>query len=58
VDGEPLLDELPRSSPADFGASLRRLADLPMRAVYGGHGPVFGHDRAQAIIADYFASRA
>jgi glyoxylase-like metal-dependent hydrolase (beta-lactamase superfamily II) len=58
VDGEPLLDELPRSSPADFAASLRRLADLPMRAVYGGHGPVFGHDRAQAIIADYLASRA
>ncbi len=58
VDGEPLLDELPRSSATDFAASLRRLADLPVRAVYGGHGPVFGHDRAQAIIADYFASRA
>jgi hypothetical protein len=29
-----------------------------VRAVYGGHGPVFGHDRAQAIIAEYFASRA
>ena len=57
VDGEPLLDELPRSSPADFAASLRRLADLPMRAVYGGHGPVFGYDRARAIIADYLASR-
>jgi glyoxylase-like metal-dependent hydrolase (beta-lactamase superfamily II) len=58
VDGEPLLDELPRSSPTDFAASLRRLAALPIRAVYGGHGPVFGHDRARAIIADYLASRA
>jgi len=57
VDGEPLLDELPRSSPADFGTSLRRLADLPMRSVYAGHGPVFGRDRAHAIIADYLASR-
>jgi glyoxylase-like metal-dependent hydrolase (beta-lactamase superfamily II) len=57
VDGEPLLDELPRSSPADFAVSLRRLADLPVRAVYAGHGPVFGHDRAQSIIADYLASR-
>lgn len=57
VDGEPLLDGLPRSSPADFATSLRRVADLPMRAVYGGHGPVFGRDRAHAIIADYLASR-
>jgi glyoxylase-like metal-dependent hydrolase (beta-lactamase superfamily II) len=58
VDGEPLLDELPRSSPADFAVSLRRLADLPMRAVYGGHGPVFGRARAHAIIAGYLASRS
>ena len=57
VDGEALQDDVPRSNPADFAVSLRRLADLPMRAVYGGHGPVFGHDRAQAIIADYLASR-
>jgi glyoxylase-like metal-dependent hydrolase (beta-lactamase superfamily II) len=57
VDGEPLQDDVPRSNPADFAVSLRRLADLPMRAIYGGHGPVFGHDRAQAIIADYLASR-
>jgi glyoxylase-like metal-dependent hydrolase (beta-lactamase superfamily II) len=57
VDGEPLLDELPRSSPADFAASLRRVADLPLRAVYAGHGPVFGHHRAHEIIADYLASR-
>jgi glyoxylase-like metal-dependent hydrolase (beta-lactamase superfamily II) len=57
VDGEPLLDELPRSSPADFAASLRRLAELPVRAIYGGHGPVFGRRRAHEIIADYLASR-
>ena len=58
VDGEPLLDELPRSSPVDFAASLRRLADLPLSAVYGGHGPVFGHRRAHEIIREYLASRA
>lgn len=57
VDGEPLLDELPRSSPADFAASLRRLTDLPLRTVYAGHGPVFGHRRAHEIIAGYLASR-
>jgi glyoxylase-like metal-dependent hydrolase (beta-lactamase superfamily II) len=57
VDGEPLLDELPRSSPADFAASLRRLADFPIRSIYAGHGPVFGRARALDIIADYLASR-
>ena len=57
VDGEPLLDELPRSSPADFAASLRRLADLPIRRVFAGHGPVFGRDRAHQIIGDYLNSR-
>lgn len=57
VDGEPLLDELPRSSPADFAASLRRLRELPLDTVLAGHGPVFGRSRAQAIIADYLASR-
>jgi glyoxylase-like metal-dependent hydrolase (beta-lactamase superfamily II) len=55
VDGEPLLDQLPRSSPADFAASLRRLADLPLRTVYAGHGPVFGRHRAHEIMADYLA---
>jgi glyoxylase-like metal-dependent hydrolase (beta-lactamase superfamily II) len=58
VDGEPLLDELPRSSPADFAASLRRLADLPLRRVFAGHGPVFGRTRAHTIIGDYLASRS
>ncbi len=57
VDGEPLLDQLPRSSPADFAASLRRLAELPVRTVYGGHGPVIGRRRAHEIIADYLARR-
>ena len=57
VDGEPLQDWVPRASPADFAASLRRLADLPLRTVYAGHGPVFGNRRAREIITDYLASR-
>jgi glyoxylase-like metal-dependent hydrolase (beta-lactamase superfamily II) len=57
VEGEPLLDELPRSNPADFAASLRRLRELPLDTVLGGHGPVFGRNRAHEIIADYLASR-
>jgi len=56
VDGEPLLDQLPRSSPADFAASLRRLAGMPLTTVYGGHGPVFGRRRAGEIIMDYLAA--
>jgi glyoxylase-like metal-dependent hydrolase (beta-lactamase superfamily II) len=57
VDGEPLLDELPRSSPADFAVSLRRLAELPLHVAFAGHGPVIGRDRALEIIADYLAAR-
>lgn len=57
VEGEPLLDQLPRSSPADFASSLRRIAGLPMASVYGGHGPVFGRRRAHEIIRDYLAGR-
>jgi glyoxylase-like metal-dependent hydrolase (beta-lactamase superfamily II) len=57
VDGEPLLDELPRSSPADFAASLRRLRELPFETVLAGHGPVVGRSRAHEIIADYLTSR-
>lgn len=57
VDGEPLQDELPRSSTADFAASLRRLRDLPVHTVLGGHGPVFGRGRAHEIIAGFLAAR-
>jgi glyoxylase-like metal-dependent hydrolase (beta-lactamase superfamily II) len=57
VDGEPLLDALPRSSPADFAASLRRLREVPFDTVLAGHGPVFGRNRAHEIIADYLAER-
>ena len=57
VDGEPLLDELPRSDKADYAASLRRLGGLPVTTVLGGHGPPFGTERAHDIIADYLASR-
>jgi glyoxylase-like metal-dependent hydrolase (beta-lactamase superfamily II) len=57
VDGEPLLDELPRSSKTDFAASLWRLRDLPVDTVLAGHGPLFGRGRAHKIIADYLASR-
>jgi glyoxylase-like metal-dependent hydrolase (beta-lactamase superfamily II) len=57
VDGEPLQDELPRSSASDFAASLRRLRELPLQTVLGGHGPVFGRGRAHQIIADYLVTR-
>jgi glyoxylase-like metal-dependent hydrolase (beta-lactamase superfamily II) len=57
VDGEPLLDELPRSSKPDFAASLRRLEYLPADTILAGHGPLLGRDRAREIIAGYLASR-
>jgi glyoxylase-like metal-dependent hydrolase (beta-lactamase superfamily II) len=57
VDGEPLLDELPRSNPADFVRSLRRLRELPVRHIHAGHGPSFGQKRMLQITADYLRRR-
>jgi hypothetical protein len=38
-------------------ASLRRLRDLPVRMVLGGHGPVVGPDRFVAAIDAELATR-
>ncbi len=57
VDGEPLLDQLPRSSPADYAASLRALRELPVRSVHAGHGLSFDRTRMLEIAGDYLRRR-
>jgi glyoxylase-like metal-dependent hydrolase (beta-lactamase superfamily II) len=52
-----LLDELPESSIPDYVESMRRLADLPVRIVHGGHDPSFGRDRLTELVRDYLARR-
>jgi hypothetical protein len=36
---------------------MKRLRDLPVRVVHGGHEPSFGRERMVAIIDSYLQSR-
>ena len=49
----PLLDELEGSDVAAYVATMRRLRDLPVTVVHGGHEPSFGRERLVAICTDY-----
>jgi glyoxylase-like metal-dependent hydrolase (beta-lactamase superfamily II) len=53
-----LLDELAESNIADYVRSMRRLRDLPVRRVHGGHDDSFGRDRLLELIDEYVARRA
>ncbi|WP_170335418.1 MBL fold metallo-hydrolase [Ruegeria arenilitoris] len=53
-DGD-LLDTLYHSDPEQFKASLRRVQELPLRTIHGGHYPSFGKQRLSEIIEGYFS---
>lgn len=53
----PLFDFLPESSIPDYVETMRRLRDVPVEVVHGGHDPSFGRERMLAIIDDYIATR-
>jgi glyoxylase-like metal-dependent hydrolase (beta-lactamase superfamily II) len=50
----PLIDGLPNNRRADYGDSLRRLLDMPVRVVHAGHDPSFDRNRLIALANDYF----
>jgi glyoxylase-like metal-dependent hydrolase (beta-lactamase superfamily II) len=52
-----LLDELPESNIPDYVASMRRLRDLDVRVVHGGHDDSFGPERLLELVDDYVARR-
>jgi glyoxylase-like metal-dependent hydrolase (beta-lactamase superfamily II) len=52
-----LVDELHHSSIADYCATMRRLIDLEVTIVHGGHDQPFGAERLAAIAADYLQRR-
>ncbi len=54
----PLLDELDDSNIVDYCATMRRLLELPVNVVHGGHDPSFGRDRLRAIARSYLERRA
>lgn len=51
----PLIWDGPGMSVADYAATLRRIAALPVRRVHGGHDPSFGAARLREIVAHYLA---
>ena len=51
----PLLYEGRGMDVGDYARSLRRLRELPVRAVHAGHDPSFGRERLLQIIDDYLA---
>jgi glyoxylase-like metal-dependent hydrolase (beta-lactamase superfamily II) len=54
----PLLDELGTSDIDQYLATMRRLRDLPVEVVHGGHEPSFGRTRLVEICDAYLRARA
>jgi glyoxylase-like metal-dependent hydrolase (beta-lactamase superfamily II) len=49
----PLIDGLPENRRAEYGGSLRRLLELPVRVVHAGHDPSFDGDRLRSLAMHY-----
>jgi glyoxylase-like metal-dependent hydrolase (beta-lactamase superfamily II) len=56
-ENPPFLDDLPESNVTDYVASMRRLRDLPVRIVHGGHDASFGRARLLEMVDLYLAER-
>ncbi len=54
----PLLDELPGSNIHDYVTTMKRLRELPVDVVHGGHEPSFGRERLKELCDGYLAKRA
>ncbi|MCX7306300.1 MAG: MBL fold metallo-hydrolase [Hyphomicrobiales bacterium] len=48
-----LIDDMWCSDKEDYRATMRRLADLQVRVVHGGHGESFGEPRLKEIAREY-----
>ena len=55
---DELYDQLPHSDVAAYLATMRRLLEIDVSVVYGGHGPSFGKARMDEIARDYIATRS
>src|SRR3984957_3266741 len=53
----PLIDDAYHSNREHYSATMRRLAELPVRTVHGGHYPSFGRQRYLELIEDYVRGR-
>jgi glyoxylase-like metal-dependent hydrolase (beta-lactamase superfamily II) len=53
----PLIDDAYHSNAEDYLDTMRRLRELPVSVVHGGHYPSFGRERLHALIDDYVGGR-
>jgi glyoxylase-like metal-dependent hydrolase (beta-lactamase superfamily II) len=53
VYDDTLIDDMWCSNRDDYRATMRRLIDLPVRTVHGGHGKSFGDIRLKEIAREY-----
>ena len=53
----PLVEDLAHSDAADYVRSMRRLLQLPVRVVHGGHFPSYGGERHRALIEGWLRGK-
>jgi glyoxylase-like metal-dependent hydrolase (beta-lactamase superfamily II) len=53
----PLIEDCYHSDPSAYIASMKRLRDLPVRIVHGGHFPSFSGERLRMLIEDWLAAK-
>lgn len=53
----PLIDDAYHSNVDDYLESMKRILDLPVETVHGGHFPSFDGRRYRALIRDYLDSK-
>ena len=53
----PLIEDTYHSNAADYAGSMRRLLDLPVRVVHGGHFPSYDGERHRAIVRAWLNAR-
>ena len=49
----PLIEDCPSADAQDYVRSMRRLLDLPVRVMHGGHFPSCSRERLRALIQDW-----
>jgi glyoxylase-like metal-dependent hydrolase (beta-lactamase superfamily II) len=54
----PLLDDLPESDLGAYATTMKRLRELPVTVVHGGHEPSFGRERMVEIADAWLATRS
>jgi len=53
----PLIDDAYHSDIATYVATMKRILDLPVRLVHGGHFPSFDGERYRALIRQYLTEK-